>query len=465
MFIFDWFRGIFNRIKKNTIPSGTIERAFDVEPAISRFMEDNVNLWYAMYCNHPPWESDCVRPLGLPGAIGRELARHVMTEFSIAVSGGQRGDYLNEQIQAARKDFKNILEVGLCLGGIALRPYTDGQRILVDATSATAFTPTEFDGTGRAVAGVFRETIKQKKEYYTRLEYHGFETRENGERVYFIRNKAYKSDGSGNIGVEISLSDVDKWSYLQPENFIENIEKPLFAYFKPPINNDVEPNSKAGVSVYSSATVDLIEQADRQWELMRWEYQSSERKIFAEQEKIKVDQFLDRMFEISDFTNDGDLFEVFNPEIRDEPLYRGFQRIIQEIEFNVGLAYGTISDPQQTVEKTATAIMSAKQRQYATCKNIQDAFQDTLNDLLYAMDVYCSLHKMAPMGEYEVVYDWGDSVLDDPETKRQNRLLAMQEVNSGIIKAEKYIMDWYGVDEETAKSMIPEMESLVNNIA
>lgn len=464
MFIFDWFRGIFNRIKKNTIPSGTIERAFDVEPAISRFMEDNVNLWYAMYCNHPPWESDCVRPLGLPGAIGRELARHVMTEFSIAVSGGQRGDYLNEQIQTARKDFKNILEIGLCLGGVALRPYTDGQRILVDATSATAFTPTEFDGTGRAVAGVFRETVKQKKEYYTRLEYHGFESRENGERVYFIRNKAYKSDGSGNIGVEISLSDVERWSYLQPENFIENIEKPLFAYFKPPISNDVEPDSRAGISVYSSATVDLIEQADRQWELLRWEYRSGERKIFTESTSVRADQFLDRLFEVTEFTNDGDLFEIFSPEFRDDPLYKGFQSILQRIEFNTGLAYGTLSDPK-SVEKTATEILSAKQRQYATGENIQQAFQDTLDDLLYAIDVYCDLHRLAPSGEYEVVYNWGDGVLDDPDTKRQDMAMDISLVNAGILNDWEFRMKWYKEDEETAKSMLPKMESLVNNIA
>lgn len=62
-----------------------------------------------------------------------------------------------------------------------------------------------------------------------------------------------------------------------------------------------------------------------------------------------------RLFEIAPFSKDGKFFEQFEPSFRDEPLYRGLQNILKQIEFQVGLSYGTLSDPQ-SVEKTATEI-------------------------------------------------------------------------------------------------------------
>lgn len=457
----DWLKSLLTRVKSKTIPSGKIEQAFSAVPAASHTMEQNISLWYSMYINQPPWSTCDVRSLGLPGAIGRELSRHAMTEFSVVVSGSKRGDYINSVIEKASKTFKEGLEIGLCLGGVALRPYWDGSKILVDTTSATAFSPIKFDGDGRAVSGVFREVARKGREFFVRMEYHGFERTYDGTSVYVIRNKAFKGDVSGNAGAEVSLSSIPEWENLEPEIFIENLEKPLFSYFKPPIKNDIDPNSSVGVSVYSGATVDLIQQADEQWERIWWEYKSGERKIFSDGASVSAGQFMHRLFEYGSFTSDGNLFQPFSPEIRDEPLYRGFQHILQRIEFNVGLAYGTISDPQ-AVEKTATEIIAAKQRQYATEGDIQRAFQSTIDDLIYAIDVYCGLYNLAPSGEYEVDYSWGDGVLDDPETRMKNMQIDLQKVSAGIMDAWEFRVKWDGEDEETAKSRVPEMERLVS---
>lgn len=458
----DWLRSLLNRVANKTIPAGKIEQSFSVIPAASRTMEQNISLWYSMYVNQPPWSTCDVRSLGLPGAIGRELARHAMTEFSVVVSGSQRGDYINDLVQKSSTMFKENLEIGLCLGGVALRPYWDGTKILVDATSATAFSPVRFDGDGKAVAGVFREMTRQGREFFVRMEYHGFEKAIDGSSVYVIRNKAFKGNAEGNVGAEIGLSSVSEWADLEPEIYIENLEKPLFAYFKPPIKNDIDPNSEVGVSVYSGATVDLIQQADEQWERIWWEYKSGERKIFSDGAAVSAGQFTHRLFEYGSFTSDGNLFQPFSPDFRDEPLYRGFQHILQRIEFNSGLAYGTISDPQ-SVEKTATEIIAAKQRQYATEGDIQKAFQATIDDLIYAIDVYCDLYNLAPAGEYTVDYNWGDGVLDDPDTRLQNMQIDLQKVSAGIMDAWEFRVKWDGEDEETAKSRVPGMERLVSD--
>lgn len=458
MWIVDWIRKLFGgKLNRKTTPTGTIEKEFGVYPAVSRKMDENINLWYMMYTNHPPWETCDVRPLGIPTAIGRELARYALMEFSVTVSGGERANFLNQQMELAANDFPKILEWGLCLGGVALKPYPDESgRILVDV-STTAFTPTKFDGTGKVIGGVFKsQPLRQGDNWFVRMEYHDFQTRDDGSTVYVIENKAFSSDQSGSIGGPVDLHSVDEWSNLSEREFFGELDRPLFAYFKPPSANNVEPESQLGISVYAGATVDLIHQADEQWQMIQWEYKSSKKKIFAD--GVDAEQFNDDIFVVGPFSNSGDFFQVFSPEIHDDQFYKGYQNILKQIEFNVGLSYGTISDPQ-TVERTATEILAAKHRQRVTEGAIQKAFQAALEDLLYAMDVWCGFEKLAPSGTYKAEYNWGDCVLDDPDTRRQDMAMDASLVNQRLMSRTAYVMKWNKVDEATAKKMIAEIDS------
>lgn len=458
MSLFDWVRALFGKLNKETTPAGTIEKEFGVQPAASRKMEDNINLWWSLYTNHPPWESCDVRPLGLPGAIGRELARHALTEFSVAVSGSARAEYINRQIQLAAAKFGINLELGLCLGGVCLKPYPDNGRVLVDAFT-TKFTPTRFDGTGKAIGGVFEsDPVRQGDYWFVKLEYHDLQTREDGSAVYVVENKAFRSGSGGGTGAQVPLDSVKAWAGLSDREELERLDGPLFAYFKPPSANHIEPSSSLGVSVYSGPVVDLIWQADEQWQQLRREYKTGKRRMLIDRAVMDASQADDEIYEYGVFSN-KDFFQFINPEIRDDPLYNGFQRILQRIEFNVGLAFGTISDPQ-SVEKTATEILAAKQRQFVTEKAIQAAFQSTLDDLIYAMDAWCDLARLAPAGAYSVDYNWGDGVLDDPETKRQDMAMGLSLLNASIISPVEYRMRYFHEDEETARKMLPDMEDM-----
>ena len=450
------FPNMFGWFGKKTTPAGVIEKEFGAYPAASRLMDDNLNLWYNMYINHPPWETCDIRPLGLPGAIGRELSRQAFTEFVMTVSGGARADYINQQIEVAKPHFSQHLELGHCLGGIALKPYVQDGKILVDA-SDTNFTPTRFDGTGKAIGGVFRtKPTRNRDMWFIRMEYHDFQTKEDGGTVYTVKNKAFRSDQHGAIGSEVSLGVVPEWAGIAPETSIEGLTGPLFAYFKPPSANNVEPDSPLGISVYAGQTAELIQQADEQWRLIKWEYESGKRRIYLD--GVDSPQFEDEIFVVGPFSGAGDMFQVFSPEFRDAPLYDGFQHILQQIEFNVGLAYGTLSDPQ-SVEKTATEILAAKNRQRVTVSEIQKTFEAVLNDLLYAMSALCDLYKLSPAGEYKAEYNWGDGVLDDPDTKRQDMAMDAQLITQSVFAPWEFRMKWYGEDEATAKRMIAEIQS------
>ena len=256
----------------------------------------------------------------------------------------------------------------------------------------------------------------------------------------------------------VPLDSVEQWRGLKDRELIAGLDGPLFAYFKPPMANRIEPGSNLGVSVYSGEVAELIKQADEQWERIWWEFKSGERKVFSDG-AIEANQLGDRFFIRGAFTSEGNLFEQFSPDFRSSDLYDGFQYILKIIEFSTGLAFGTISDPQ-SVNKTATEEIMTKHRQYITEDSIQKAFQKTLNGLIYAISAWCDLAQLAPAGTYKADYNWGDGILDDPETRRQDMALDMQRVAAGLMKRENFVMKWDKVDEATARKLLPGLEDL-----
>lgn len=448
---------LLGRFRNILFPQAVAEREFGVSPAVSQKMEKNISLWYSMFVNDPPWQNCDVVSTGLPAAICREVARPVLVEFTANITGSKRADYLQECFDQAQEGFQNALELGLALGGVAFKPYIYGEQLLVDVTGAAAFQPTKFDPAGRCVGGVFRDKpAKVNGKYYIRLESH-----ELDGTTYTIRNKAYYSDASGTVGGDAPLNAVPEWADIQPEITIQGMEGPLFAYFKPPVSNSVDANSPCGMSIYGdNATVQFIKQADEQWERLRWEFKSSERKVLMDGTSSTADMFNKRLFEVGPFSPTGDFFEHIEPQIRDEALYRGFQNILRRIEFNVGLSYGDISDPQ-TIEKTATEIKSGKQRKYVLIDSVQSALTHTFDTLLYALDTYATLYNLAPFGEYEVSYDWGDSILEDDDKKEKERANDRQDLDMGAMGMLEYRMKWYCEDEATARKMLPKLQDMV----
>lgn len=448
--------GIVNTVKRFFFPQAVAEREFGVSPAVSLTMEQHIGLWYAMMVNTPPWQNCDVKAVGLPAAICREVARPTLVEFTANITGSKRADYLNENFQTAKENFNRALELGLALGGVALKPYIYGDNMLVDVTGAAGFQPTKFDPSGRCIGGVFKDKpVKVNGTYYVRLESHEL----NGT-TYTIKNKAYYSDSSGSVGADAKLPDIPEWADIEPEVTIENVDGPLFAYFKPPIANTADSNSMCGMSIYGdAATVELIKQADEQWERLRWEYKSSERKVLMDGTSSTADMFNKRLFEIGPFSPNGDFFQHIEPQIRDDAIYRGFQNTLRRVEFNIGLSYGDISDPQ-TIEKTATEIRSSKQRKYVLVSSIQAALAHTFDSLIYAMDVYASLYGLAPAGDYEATYDWGDSILDDQETKDKEFARNLQLVSADIMNAWELRAKYFNEDEATAKAALPKMQDM-----
>lgn len=404
-----------------------------------------IDLWSSLYENRAPWLSKEVTGLNLASAIASEFARLTTLEMKTEVSGGERGEFLNGIYQNVTAHARNFTELACAKGSVILKPYVRGTGIYVDYIQPNDFLPLDFDGNGNITAAVFCERIYKEDKVFTRLEEHRL------DKNYIITNKAYKSNSLSDIGREIPLNSVSEWASLQERAEISGIDKPLFAHFKMPSANVTNPDSPMGTSVYARA-VDLIKDADIQYARFLWEFESGKRALFVDESaltrdklgrKIIPDERLYRMLS----TDDDTLFKDWTPTIRQEEINKGLNRILRGIEFNTGLAYGTLSDVQYS-DKTAEEIRSSKQRSYATVSDIQMALKTALQDLVYAMNVWCSIYRLAPEGEYDICFDFDDSIIADRALEFNEK---KQLVEIGIMKPWEFRMWYFGEEEETAR--------------
>ena len=436
-----------------------IESELNIDIAISNKMESKIVEWGNIYENKAPWLNKDVKSLELGSAIANEFARLMLTEMKTEITGSQRANFLQAQYNRVLAKLPDNSEIANALGGGMFKPYVKGNQIYVDFIQQGLFFPVSFDDTGKIISVVFLSQKRQGDYIYTRLEYHRLIATN-----YYISNIAYKSRDKSFLGKRINLTEVNEWKDIEPEVKIENVEKPLFAYYKPPIANNIDTKSPLGMSVFAKAA-NLIKDADEQYGRTIWEYEASEKAVYASIEALKpkkevirdgeikrtiweTPKLKDRLFKAIDLDgkNGEGFFEDYSPEIRDEAFWRGLNKILERIEFNVGLAYGTLSEPAYS-DKTATEIKTSKQRSYVTVSRMQENLQEALEDLLYAIDALTTLYNLAPIGTYQASFEWGDSVLMDTE---KEQVLQMQEVNAGLRSKLKYIMFRYGVTEEQA---------------
>jgi len=431
----------------------TIKQAMQVDIAISEPMIEALELWAKMYANDSPWlKENEIYSLNLAAAIASEIARTATIEMMMTIEGSKRADYLAAQFEKVLDKLRDVIEFGSAKGGLILKPYVDGKNLNVDFVHADQFYPVEFDRNGNIISAVFVDQRKKGDSWYTRLEFH-----ELSDTGYQVRNAAYKSNSGDMLGTKVSLSVIDDWDGLEEEALITGVDKPLFAYFRYPLANNIDASSPLGVSCFSRA-VDLIKQADLQWSNLMWEFEATQAAIFVDVlafgkdtsgKPILPNKRLYRTLETG--SAEGELFKEWTPSIREQNILNGLDRILKQIEFTCGLAYGTLSDPN-TIEKTATEIASAKQRSYATVVDVQKAVKSALDDLLYAMDTWATLSKV-PKGKYTATYDFDDSVIVDKDAQFQRDLRLVQQ---GIMSTVEFRMRNMGEDEKTAKAKVAE---------
>ena len=503
-------------ILQKMVGSRTLEQTLHVSPIISSEMENAIELWGDMYKGNPPWvhepsfeDPSRVVSLGIPALIASEKARTALLEFSSEVTtpieeveidnpnyqpaktdefgvivpevgtptikkskpvgNTERADFLNENYKNVKKKLRTQIEYGIAKGGLVIKPYLiqrkDKWSFEYDYIQADAFYPLAFDNNGNITEAAFLQTHKDKEFTYTRVEYHRWV-----DNTITVINRAFKStaniqNNSGvDLGMEVPLTEVNEWKDLQPTTTIIDVDRPLFAYFKMPEANTIDTSSPLGVSGYSRA-VQLIRDADEQYSRLLWEYEGGEMAIDVDRDALKFVEGTDgiphsvlpklqqRLFRKIDLGND-DVYNPFAPQLRDAQYIQGLNAILMRIEDVTGLSRGTLSDV--TIEaKTATELKMLKQRSYQTNEHIQEAIQATLEDVVYIMNVYCDLYNVTSDGEYEISFEWDDSLITDKDDELGKRITLQQ---NGLASRVENRMWYFGETERQAMEALAKID-------
>ncbi len=429
-------------------------------------MEDAIEVWLDIYYDKPPWINKCHgKTLNLGASIASEFARLIMIEFESKITGSERAKFLNTQYHKLINSLRINLEEACAVGGIVFKPYVRNGVIVPDFITQDKFLPLEYNSEEITSALFLARKIKGGK-YYYRLERQSYDY---DTRTHTVDSKFFYSSSVDDIGREIGSNDVFKG--VQPHYSISNVDKPLFSFWRVPSANNIEDDNPLGVSVYSKA-VNLMAEADKQWDRYLWEYKGGELAVHAAESLLKqtegdgkiskyAPRTRDRLFQSFKSVikqNSEEMYKVFNPSLRDESYARGLDKIFRRIEFACSLAYGTISDPQN-VDKTAEEVKYSKQRSFAAVSDMQTSLQTALENYIYAINAYASACNLAPEGTYETQYNWGDGVLEDREKETQIR---MQETNSNIIDKTEYLKWRYSVTDNQAAEMMPKNTGIVD---
>ena len=444
----EFVKGVFRRM----FPLKTINQVINDRVAMSEVMFKKIELWGAMYQGLAPWTTEYIKSMRLEQGICQEFANTCLLEMQSEVTV----EKLDKIYKKAIKNLNEELQSGLALGSFCVKPIG---RDKVEYITADKFIPLSYDDTGRLIDVIFIQSkqINEEKTYY-RFERHKLEN-----EVLTISNRAFASETVGTIGVEVMLEEVPEWGTLPREVMYTGVKKPDFGYYRNPIKNNID-GSQNGVSIFDSA-IEQIKKADVQNARLDWEFESAERAVHVDQTamlptqngkgKFKIPQLNKRLFKgINLMGGDGKSFyNEYSPELREEHITNGLNTFLRQIEFNVSLAYGDISDPKY-IEKTATEIKSGKYRKYNMVTAIQDNLKDCLEDLVYALAFY---NAMLNSG-YEFECTFKDSVLTDEETERaQDR----QDLANGVMSHLEYRMKWYGETEEQARKNLPQLAGTI----
>ena len=246
------WRGLWNMRDMLFARNTDIGREFGVRLIASDEMDAALLKWDRISAGKPPWldSEDDIISVNMAKHIADTRAKLVALDIGISVSNADGSETPSPRVQFLQTiadDLMNRLPEKLGgaerLGGMMLK--WNGQSW--DYILPGHFGVTEKDNNRGITGAIFASYAVRGMEHFVRLEYHRFV---GGQ--YLVSNKAYRHQmmggGRAYLGTRVSLKTVKEWEDIQEEVCIEGLTAPLFAYFRIPGDNTIDPGSPLGLS-------------------------------------------------------------------------------------------------------------------------------------------------------------------------------------------------------------------------
>lgn len=343
--------------------------------------------------------------------IGRTAAKKIASlvfneQAEIKLDDEQANKFIQQQLQDDRftKNFERYLESCLALGGLAMRPYIDGDRVRVSFIQAPVFLPLQSNTQDVSSAAIVTKTIKadgNKQRYYTLIEFH-----EWSNDKYTVSNELYRSDNQNVIGSRVPLSEI----YEDLEEVVElnGLSRPLFTYLRPPGMNNKDINSPLGLSIFDNAktTIDFL---NTTYDEFMWEVKMGQRRVAVPSQMIKAEynQDGDNVIVKREFEAGHNVYEQFDSgdidkgigitdlttPIRSDDYIKAINEGLALFEMQIGVSAGMFSFDGKSM-KTATEIVSENSDTYQMRNSIVSLVEQSLKELIVSMLELAKAYKL-----------------------------------------------------------------------
>ncbi|WP_433322324.1 phage portal protein [Weissella tructae] len=406
--------------------------------------------------------------LNMAQVLCRRLSSMMVNEqMTVSIEDNSAADaYANEVLTNNDfiKNFERYLESAMALGGLAMRPYADGDKIKISFIQAPVFYPLRSNANDISEAAIATKTVTvegQKKIYWTLLEFHKW-----SEDNYIVSNELYRSEVSDSVGVEQSLTANRVYEDLQPETIMTGLERPLFVYLKPFGFNNKDITSPLGLSVFDNArnTLKFINDTYDQY---NWEVKMGQRRVLVPQymmesvdEQGGVFQFFDPSQNVFTGVNtnaDADIADL-TTDIRSNEFIATLNQGIKTLEMQTGLSAGTFSFDGNGL-KTATEVISENSMTYQTRNSHLNNVERSIQELVISILELAKLNGLYA-GEipdlYDITVDFDDGVFLD----KNSQLDYYAKASSAKLISKQYaIQKAFDMNEEDAIEQIKLMNA------
>lgn len=458
MSIFSRIKGWFQMLLKSRA-----KEEFNILPITSPEMEYLVNYCASVYQGKPEWvdAEKGIKTINFAKSVCSETARLAMLATKINVDGSARAEWLQGQIESMYFLLRQWIEYAMAYGTVILKPSGETVKLYVPGQ----FEVTEQSG-GKITGALFHNSATNENNtvFYTRMEYHRFE---NG--AYVITNKCFKGNSPNSCDEPIDIA-LTPWAGLMEEARILNLDRPLFGVIRTPHANNVEIGSPLALPLISDALEELMD-LDIAYSRNATEIDASQRIVLADEVMVagsgtgnKVNRNiqeaqnraekigLPKMVKMVHGTGQENYYQEINPELNTEMRLKGINALLSQIGYKIGFSNGYFVFNESSGIQTATGVEAEQQRTIQFIKDVRDQLESCMRDLIDALSSIADLYQLAPAGNYEVVFDFGDITYNRDE----DRVRWWGYVQAGKIPAWFFFMKFEGMTKEEAKAMVAE---------
>lgn len=439
-----------------------IGKVFGVSLIWSTDMADALKKWDNISTGKPPWRNkeDEIETINMAKHISDTRAKLTTLDIGIAISGSPRADYLQLVADDLLKRLPDRLAEADRLGGMILK--WNGETW--DYVMPGNFGVTAKDNNGNITGAIFAVHTSEGGNHYTRLEYHRFEGEDENGPVYVVTNKAFRNQVAANntysLGMQIPLQSVKAWADFQDEVRITNLKKPLFAYYRVPGANTIDASSPYGLSVFANAITEL-KAIDVAISRKDTEVLDSKHVTFVGQAVVQNAE--KRGYTLPRFVrglgmgvNDTDTASIKEhvPTLLTDARIKDINFDLSMAGVKCGFSEGVFVMDGQTGMITATQVEADDRDTIQTIKADRDALEGAIEQAIQGADALITLLGLAPLGEYELSFNFGDITYSYEEDKASWKSYVTQ----GWVPKWLYFVKFEGMSEEDAKKLTQEAE-------